>query len=56
MFHFLKVTYSTSTLTQLEAKYDRNRVLETRRDFINIQLEMEECERRHQEIYLPKIG
>lgn len=56
MFHFFKVTYSTSTLIQLEVKYDRNRVLETRRELINIQLQMEECESRHQEIFEPKIG
>ena len=45
-----------STLTQLEEEHDKNLVLETRREYIKIQLKLEECERRHQEIFHPDIG
>ncbi|KAK0151440.1 Olfactomedin-4 [Merluccius polli] len=44
------------TLTRLEVKYDKNLVLKTRREYIKIQLQLEECERRHQEIFNPNIG
>lgn len=44
------------TLTRLEQTYDKNLVLETRREYIKVQLELEECERRHQEIFNPNIG
>ncbi|CAL8295326.1 unnamed protein product [Arctogadus glacialis] len=50
------VTSQMSTLTQLEEEHDKNRVLETRREYIKIQLKLEECERRHQEIFHPDIG
>ena len=45
-----------STLTQLEVKYDKNLVLKTRREYIKIQIQLEACERRHQEIFNPNIG
>ncbi|KAJ3613918.1 hypothetical protein NHX12_020161 [Muraenolepis orangiensis] len=50
------VTSMISTLTRLEHNYDPNRVLEIRREYIKIQLQLEECERRHQEIFNPNIG
>lgn len=54
--NFFQVTTMISTLTRLEVKYDKSRVLETRREYIKIQLELEECERRHQEMFNPNIG
>ncbi|CAL8286429.1 unnamed protein product [Lota lota] len=50
------VTSQMSTLTQLEKKYDKNLVLQTHRDYIQIQLKLDECERRHREIFHPNIG
>lgn len=44
------------TLTRLEKNYDKNVVLLTRREYIKVQLQLEECERRHQEIFNPNIG
>lgn len=43
-------------LTRLEKTYDKNVVLKTRREYIKVQLQLEECERRHQEIFNPNIG
>ncbi|XP_014066441.1 olfactomedin-4 isoform X1 [Salmo salar] len=42
-------------VTKLE-RYDKNLVLVTRREYINIQLKLEECEKRHNEIFNPNIG
>ncbi|KAK6304407.1 hypothetical protein J4Q44_G00249930 [Coregonus suidteri] len=42
-------------VTKLE-RYDKNLVLVTRREYINIQIKLEECERRHNEIFNPNIG
>ncbi|KAK0151443.1 Olfactomedin-4 [Merluccius polli] len=58
VFEYIRetVTSMTSTQTRLEAKYDKNRVLQTRRDYIKIQLQLEECERRYQQIFNPNIG
>lgn len=44
------------TLTRLEKTYDKNVVLLTRREYLKVQLQLEECERRHQEIFNPNIG
>lgn len=60
--HFLNKTYVfqvTSlnvTLTSLENTYDKNVVLLTRRRYLEVQLQLEECERRYQEIFNPNIG
>lgn len=43
-------------LTRLEKNYDKNVVLATRREYIEVQLQLEECERRHQELFNPNIG
>lgn len=51
-----QVTSLDSTLTRLEKAYDKNVVLLTRREYLKVQLELEECERRHQEIFNPNIG
>ncbi|TWW72182.1 Olfactomedin-4 [Takifugu flavidus] len=51
-----KVTSLNSTLTRLEKTYDKNVVLLTRREYLKVQLQLEECERRHQEIFNPNIG
>ncbi|CAL8272506.1 unnamed protein product [Merluccius merluccius] len=58
VFEYIRetVTSMMSTQTRLEAKYDKNRVLQTRRDYIKIQLQLEECERRYQQIFNPNIG
>lgn len=45
-----------ATLTRLEKTYDKNVVLVTRREYIKVQLQLEECERRHQEMFNPNIG
>ncbi|KAK1894300.1 Olfactomedin-4 [Dissostichus eleginoides] len=42
--------------SQLELTYDKNLVLMTRREYIKVQLQLEECERRHQELFNPNIG
>lgn len=44
------------TLNRLEKTYDKNWILATRREYIKVQLQLEECERRHQEIFNPNIG
>lgn len=55
--HFLfQVTSLDVTLSRLEKTYDKNVVLLTRREYIKVQLQLEECERRHQEIFNPNIG
>ena len=43
-------------LDSLEKIYDKNFVLATRREYIKIQIDLEECEKRHQEIFNPNIG
>ncbi len=43
-------------LTQLEITYDKNLVLVTRREYIILQQKLQECERRHNEIFNPDIG
>ncbi|KAB5562097.1 hypothetical protein PHYPO_G00014100 [Pangasianodon hypophthalmus] len=43
-------------LTELETTYDKNLVLLTRREYIKLQQKLEECERRHNEIFNPNIG
>lgn len=52
----VEITTMVSTLDKLEKTYDKNLVLVTRREYIKIQLQLEECERRHQEIFNPNIG
>lgn len=44
------------TLIELEKTYDKNVVLVTRREYMKIQLQLEECEKRHQELFNPNIG
>ncbi|XP_037097571.1 olfactomedin [Syngnathus acus] len=51
-----EITVMVETLNQLEKTHDKNLVLQTRREYIHIQMELEECERRHQEIFNPNIG
>lgn len=53
---FSQVTSLDVTLNRLEKTYDKNLVLLTRREYIKVQLQLEECERRHQEIFNPNIG
>ncbi|KAI9516042.1 hypothetical protein NQZ68_020570 [Dissostichus eleginoides] len=52
----LSITVMVQTLTRLELTYDKNLVLMTRREYIKVQLQLEECERRHQELFNPNIG
>ncbi|KAM3871350.1 uncharacterized protein ACN63O_004606 [Diretmus argenteus] len=52
----VQITALVATLTKLEKTYDKNLVLVTRREYINVQLQLEECERRHQELFNPNIG
>ncbi|XP_042356099.1 olfactomedin-4-like [Plectropomus leopardus] len=52
----VEITAMEVTLNRLEKTYDKNLVLETRRDYIKVQLQLEECERRHQELFNPNIG
>ncbi|KAM6912149.1 olfactomedin-4-like [Xenentodon cancila] len=52
----VRVTAMVHTLDSLEKTYDKNLVLVTRRQYIKLQLQLEECERRHQEIFNPNIG
>ncbi|XP_021440494.2 olfactomedin-4 [Oncorhynchus mykiss] len=42
-------------VTMLE-RYNKNLVLVNHREYINIQLKLEECEKRHNEIFNPNIG
>ncbi|KAK7903871.1 hypothetical protein WMY93_016478 [Mugilogobius chulae] len=51
----VQITIMISTLDKLEKTYDKNLVLATRREYIEIQLQLEECEKRHQEIFNPNI-
>lgn len=51
-----QITEMVETLDALEIKYDKNLVLSTRREYIKVQLQLEECERRHQELFNPNIG
>ncbi|GAA6096953.1 olfactomedin-4 [Tachysurus ichikawai] len=51
-----EITSMIIILTQLEIKYDKNLVLLTRREYIKLQQKLEECERRHNEIFEPNIG
>ncbi|XP_061552903.1 olfactomedin-like [Phycodurus eques] len=51
-----EITVMVKTLDQLEKTHDKHLVLQTRREYIQIQMELEECERRHQEIFNPNIG
>ncbi|KAF7670208.1 hypothetical protein LDENG_00043480 [Lucifuga dentata] len=52
----VEITAMITKLDELEKTYDKNTVLVTRREYIKIQLQLEECERRHQEIFNPNIG
>ncbi|XP_071354253.1 olfactomedin-4-like [Trachinotus anak] len=58
VFESLHVQISSmeETLNRLEKTYDKNVVLLTRREYIKVQLQLEECERRHQELFNPNIG
>lgn len=53
---YVEITAMVVTLDALEKTYDKNLVLVTRREYIKIQMQLEECERRHQEIFNPNIG
>ncbi|XP_028251750.1 olfactomedin-4 [Parambassis ranga] len=52
----IEITSMEQVLIRLEKTYDKNVVLKTRREYIKVQLQLEECERRHQEIFNPNIG
>ncbi|XP_078134262.1 olfactomedin-4 [Sander vitreus] len=52
----VQITAMVGTLNRLEKTYDKNVVLVTRREYIKVQLQLEECERRHQELFNPNIG
>ncbi|XP_022064211.2 olfactomedin-4 [Acanthochromis polyacanthus] len=52
----LEVTAVVATLNRLEKTHDKNLVLAIRREYIKVQLQLEECERRHQELFKPNIG
>ncbi|XP_075304766.1 olfactomedin-4 [Odontesthes bonariensis] len=52
----VQITVMVDTLDRLEKVYDKNLVLVTRREYIKVQLQLEECERRHQELFNPNIG
>ncbi|KAM9341269.1 olfactomedin-4 [Symphorus nematophorus] len=52
----VQITAMVETLNRLETTYDKNVVLATRREYIKVQLQLEECERRHQELFHPNIG
>ncbi|XP_058255690.1 olfactomedin-4 [Hemibagrus wyckioides] len=51
-----EITSMIVILTRLETTYDKNLVLLTRREYIKLQQKLEECERRHNEIFDPNIG
>lgn len=51
-----QLTTAESTLDGLERTYDKNAVLKMRREYLKVQLQLEECERRHQEIFHPNVG
>ncbi|TDG98736.1 hypothetical protein EPR50_G00203740 [Perca flavescens] len=52
----VQITAMVGTLNRLEKTYDKNVVLVTRREYVKVQLQLEECERRHQELFNPNIG
>ncbi|KAM7402934.1 hypothetical protein PAMA_003722 [Pampus argenteus] len=52
----VQITAMVGTLTELEKTHDKNVVLATRREYIKVQLQLDECERRHQELFNPNIG
>ncbi|XP_029317053.1 olfactomedin-4-like [Cottoperca gobio] len=52
----VQITSMVETLTKLEKTYDKNVVLMLRREYVKVQLQVEECERRHQELFNPNIG
>ncbi|KAM3594345.1 uncharacterized protein V6R79_006162 [Siganus canaliculatus] len=58
VFNTLRVQITTmvETLNTLETIYDKNKVLEMRREYVKLELQLEECERRHQELFYPNIG
>ncbi|XP_034015902.1 olfactomedin-4 isoform X2 [Thalassophryne amazonica] len=58
IFESLRVQIKSleTTLNELEMTYDKNTVLMTRREYIMVQLQLQECERRYQEIFNPNIG
>lgn len=56
LMFIIQITAMIVILTQLEATYDKNLVLLTRREYIKLQQKLEECERRHNEIFNPNIG
>lgn len=51
-----QVTQMVETLNKLEKTYDKSLVLATRREYIKVQAQLEECEKRHQELFYPNIG
>ncbi|XP_043118351.1 olfactomedin-4 [Puntigrus tetrazona] len=51
-----QISVMITVLTRLEITYDKNLVLVTRREYIILQQKLEECERRHNEIFNPDIG
>ncbi|XP_057716301.1 olfactomedin-4-like [Corythoichthys intestinalis] len=51
-----EITVMVKSLDKVEKTHDKNLVLKTRREYIKIQIELEECERRYQEIFNPNIG
>ncbi|TRY84594.1 hypothetical protein DNTS_001330 [Danionella cerebrum] len=51
-----EINIMISVLTELEITYDKNLVLVTRREYIVLQQKLEDCERRHDEIFKPNIG
>ncbi|XP_015242337.1 PREDICTED: olfactomedin-4-like isoform X2 [Cyprinodon variegatus] len=52
----VQISVMVETLNRLEKIHDKNLVLSTRREYIKLQVELEECERRHQELFNPDIG
>ncbi|KAM9842959.1 olfactomedin-4 [Aulostomus maculatus] len=51
-----QIAAMVEALDKLEETHDKNLVLATRREYIKIQAQLEECERRHQELFNPNIG
>ncbi|KAJ0063159.1 hypothetical protein NL108_012617 [Boleophthalmus pectinirostris] len=52
----VQITAMVTTLDKLEKTYDKNLVLATRREYIEIQLKLEECEKRYDDLFNPNIG
>uniref|UniRef100_A0A3Q3JPC4 Olfactomedin-like domain-containing protein n=1 Tax=Monopterus albus TaxID=43700 RepID=A0A3Q3JPC4_MONAL len=52
----MQITVMVETLNRLEKTYDKNMILATRREYIKVQLQLDECERRHQDLFNPNIG